>query len=155
MNLTIIDDDKLSGQIFYFSDEYAFETKPRPPFWNSVLIDNLELILDVDGRVTGVWGLCPHSCWKQNKFTLPKYRCGGVIFEKFSSFESRIPISIAINWEVQYDNQKKWIYIGKSNHFCEHIEVLSGLILSIENNFLRSIWIRINEEKHIYSERLT
>jgi len=144
MNFQIINDDKFSWKISYSPDEYAFSTDPYPPFWNSVLIDYLEILLDIEGRITGIWGLCPHTCWKISDLILPKSRCGGVICEKFTTFESRIPIRIANNWPIYFDNNKGWVCIGNPCDECEHIEVVSGLVLSINNNVLYNIWIKFH-----------
>jgi len=142
MKFTVIQDDKLSGRIVYSPDEYAFSTEPRPPFWNSVLVDNLEIILDIDGRVTGVWGLCPHTCWESCALILPESKCGGVICEKFPTFDSRIPVGFASNWKISFDKRKGWIRIGNAYEKCEHIEILAGLVLAINSCVLHSIWIR-------------
>ena len=145
MNFTPIDDDKLSGEILYIPDEYAFQTEPRPPFWNSVLVDNLELILDIDGRITGIWGLCPHTRWKSAHLVLPKSRYGGVICEKFATFDSRIPVRIASNWQISFDRKKGWICIGDVHEKCDHIEVVAGLVIAIDNQALHSIWIDVGK----------
>lgn len=143
MKIKVIEDDGLPGKIFYYPEEYAFETKPRPPFWTSVLVDTLEILLDIDGRVTGVGGYFPHTRWKSAEFDLPESRCGGVVCEKFATFDSRIPVRIASDWEIRFDKKKGWIRFGNAIKLCEHIEVVSGFIMSIGNNTLCGIWINL------------
>ena len=142
MNLTITNDDKLSGKITYFPNEFSFQTEPRPSFWTSVLVDSLEIMLDSDGRITGVWGFCPHTCWKSSNLVLPESRYGGVMCEKFPTFDSRIPVCIANNWEIYCDSFQGWIRIGNAYERCQHIEVVSGLVLAIDCCVLRNVWIK-------------
>ncbi|MCL1920732.1 MAG: hypothetical protein FWG50_06595 [Kiritimatiellaeota bacterium] len=147
MTFTIINDGILPGKISYSREEYAFSTEPYPPFWNSVLVDNLEILLDIDGRVTGVCGLCPHTCWKISELVLPESNHGGVICEKFPTFDSRIPVGIASNWNVYFDPSNGWTRIGDVGENCENIEVVAGLVMSIGHCVLQSIWINIGTFK--------
>jgi len=143
MKFNIIKDKMLSGNIFYYPDDYAFGTNPYPPFWNSVLVDNLEIMLDIEGRITGVWGYCPQTCWKKNKLYLPFFVNGGIICDKFHEYDTHIPTRIAKNWNVFYDQDINWIRIGTENAKFDNIQVLSGLIFSLYKNNLKSVWIKL------------
>jgi hypothetical protein len=132
------------GKVIYLSTDHAFQTTPSPPFWSSLEVNTLELVLDVTGRVTGVWGYCPRSSWKQTKLLLPKASVGSVICTGFPNFQDRISRAINNNpWEVCVDNTLGWVCIGKSNANSAYFEVLNGFFMGIKDSVLQSFWLKI------------
>ena len=135
----------LAGSVAYLPDDYAFQTVPHPPFWNSVLVNTLEITLDVNKRVTGVWGFCPQEGWTSKRLAIPEHHIGGVFCEEFSTFQSHIPINVDDrDWKAFVDRDKGWVCIGDFNAGCECVAVLPGLMLSIYDRILRSVWINLH-----------
>ena len=145
VNFSIDYDAKLlQGRATYLPEEYAFQTVPKPPFWNSLLLDTLEITLDIDRRVTGIWGYCPHTSWTDKQFEIPPYRAGGVFCDDFQSFQKRLPVDVDNQcWSVFINRKNGWIRIGESNEDCELVEVISGLVMAIDARSLCNVWIRV------------
>ena len=134
----------LEGSVAYLPDDYAFQTIPHPPSWNSVLVNTLEITLDVNKRVTGVWGFCPKEGWTSKRFDIPEHRVGGVFCETFPTFQSHIPTNVDDrDWKAFFDRDKGWVCIGDFDTGCECVAVIPGVLLSIGNRMLRSVLIKV------------
>ena len=132
----------LSGRVVYVPEDYAFQTIPSPPYWNSILLNTLELTLDITRRITGVGGYCPHTGWANKRLDIPLPRTGGVICDEFPSFQKRLPMSVDNRaWNVAVDREKGWVCIGDAHVQYECVEVFSGFLMAVDNRVLRSVWI--------------
>jgi hypothetical protein len=135
------------GKLVYVPGDYAFQTIPPPPVWNSVTVNTFEIFLDAQGFVTGGGGYCPCPGWKKKCLTLPVATPGNMRCHGFQDFTTRIPRSLdSAAWEVCCDNAQGWICIEsleKTSKQCTYIEVLEDFVLGLENAFLNSIWIKL------------
>jgi hypothetical protein len=138
----------VTGEVIYLRNEGSFQTTPPPPFWSSLEINTLEIALDVTGQVTGVWGYCPYQSWKQKELSLPTFHAGGVKCNGIPDFQSRMSHLLDNKkWEICVDQSLGWVCIGDPDNTYAFFEVVNGLVVGIKANTLRSLWIKVGENR--------
>lgn len=134
-----------NNALIYRANEYSFAVIPWPSNFTSVLINDLNLELDQQGRVIFVWGLCPYTAWKQATLEPPHADFGDVYFVPDSPLEKAVSVRLKQpRWPIYVDNSSGWIHIdGGCPNRMNPVKVMAGVIIVINSKGdLCSIWLK-------------
>ncbi len=139
---------KTEANLLYEKEEFSFHVDPHVSKGvASVLINDLQIEVDVDGNAIYVWGLCPYTAWKKNRDDPPEARPGRL---KVSWGEDIVPgVSKRIgdrgSWQVTFNPESGWIRIhdpASNNISGELVEFATGALAQVDNGKLQSLWLR-------------
>ena len=136
-----------NGCVFYDDADSAFSTHPWPSFAGSVVVDDIELLIDLDERVVGLSGYCPKEGWIAEKFDLPALQegsvyCHGGLDE--DGIAKRYEPSAG--WKAAFDSEHQTVCIYQTSPEGGQnaTRVLDGLSLGFEAGKLVRIWLSIS-----------
>ena len=133
------------GNLVYRADEYSFDFEPAPlGALTSVLINDLNLELDGDGRLVSVWGMCPYPTWKRTSLTLPSAENGEVFF--VSDLPLVRGVSVPVNkigtWPVYVDLASGWVRVASGGAAAAAVKPLPGVIVETTwEDDIASLWL--------------
>jgi hypothetical protein len=146
MNFEFSDSQFAQGTIIYIAKDRAFQTLPAPSFASSIQINEIELLLEQNGRIVGLSGYCPHDGWEKAVLHYPLSKPGAVRCSNGLDPDG-IPIRLNRNerWRVLHDSEAEVVYISalSSSRTTTTVEILKGLTLGLEQGHLTQIWIRL------------
>ena len=135
------------GTLIYRSAEYSFDTVDRQrDGFTSIVLNELQLEVDDSGRVTAVWGYCPHTSWQKESVPLPRVRRGSLTY-----VGDMVPgVSIRANrskqqWRVRYDAMSGYISVstGGVPKEIEAVEFISGCYAAVDDQgTLVCLWLK-------------
>jgi hypothetical protein len=130
--------------LVYREDEHSFDIVPRPDNFTSLLINDLNLELNEQGRVTSVWGLCPYTTWESAKLNPPAAKFGNVLYVTESPLAPGVSIRLSRDrWPVFVDASSGWVHVDGGSQAGSAIEILAGVVLEIDGpNGLYGIWLK-------------
>lgn len=133
--------------IFYRHDGFAFDTVPVPLSANvSIIIDDLSLDFDDNNRLISIWGMCPHSRWKDATLTPPKAREGEIFISSNLPLGPDIPVRLTKpgdHLSTYFDSNNGWVLIRKTSGSSLSIKVFPGAIIEIdEHDRMAAIWLQ-------------
>jgi hypothetical protein len=128
--------------LMYLSNELSFDMEPSVKgIGNYILINNIELVVDENGVVVFLSGLCPHTNWTKTNLMLPDCKKGVLKLED----ELKSGFSYRLNdfdWPVYADDAKGWVCIGNPENLGQAIEFLPGCVAVIEYGNLVALWLK-------------
>ncbi len=105
-----------NGPLIYRRNEYSFDTLQYCDSGiTSILINELQLEIDLDGNILYVWGLCPIANYTETSITPKNVQTHGIkaIFNK----EIVAGVSIKLNeikrWPIYFHRDHGWICVGE------------------------------------------
>ncbi len=134
----------LKSCLLYRTDEHSFDVEGYETGYASLLINDLQLEIDDEGRVLFVWGLCPLVNCKKTK-GLPKNYQSHCLFVLLD--DPIVPgVGYQLNsderWPVYINQNHGWICIGRPDTFnITMVEFASNCVASIEEDKLVAIWL--------------
>ncbi len=138
-----------NNMLVYRPDDYAFDVAPTPESgFTSALFDDLNLEVDNTGKVISVWGLCPHTRWKDASLTPPSAEFGEVFFVPEAPLARGV--SVQLNEEkyrpVLVDRTSGWVHVTGNSSPVSSVAILNGVILEMDKlNNLCGVWLKPNE----------
>jgi hypothetical protein len=104
----------LRGTLVYREDEYSFDTEPRSENGvASLLLNDVQLEVDEEGRVLYVWGLCAHTAWAETDTEAPPAQPGVL---RAAGITLAAGISKRINnndpWPATVNRRGRWVCLG-------------------------------------------
>jgi hypothetical protein len=135
-----------NNSLIYRPEDYSFAVTPVPDgSHTSVLFDDLNLELNAAGKVISIWGLCPHTRWKESVLIPPQAEFGEVIFVPDSPLARGI--SVQLNKEkyltVLVDKTSGWIHVIGDGTVASNIKILDGIIFGLtQQGNLCEIWLK-------------
>jgi hypothetical protein len=136
-----------SGCVFYAATDLAFSTHPWPSSAGSVVVNDIELLIDLDERVVGLSGYCPKEGWIAEKFDLPALQegsvyCHGGLDE--DGIAKRYEPSAG--WKAAFDSEHQTVCVYRiaPERGQSATKVIEGLSLGFEAGDLVRIWLRIS-----------
>jgi len=121
--------------------------------FTSALLDDLNLELDIEGRVISVWGLCPHTRWKEADLMPPDAEFGELFV--VPSVPLKAGVSVPINdkkyWPVLVDPSSGWVRVTSEATATATaavgttslVKIMPGVIVQItEEGKLAGLWLR-------------
>jgi hypothetical protein len=121
-----------NGTLVYRPSEYSFDVVPRPNNFTSVLINDLNLELDEQGRVVSIWGLCPYTTWKTATLNPPNAEFGDVFILLGAPLERGISLrSNRDRWPIFVDKVSGWVRVDGGCSRVRAVKVMIGVILGV------------------------
>lgn len=110
--LSYLDEPPISGRLVYCRPEHSFDVEPRPGGGvTSLLVNDVQLEMDEDGRLLNVWGYCPQESWKPASLAVPAAKSGRLQYVG----DDVVPgVSIRLHggrWPVRHDLFSRWLCI--------------------------------------------
>jgi hypothetical protein len=139
-----IEGQPVSGQLVYRRSEYSFDVEPHPAGGvASLLVNDVQIEIDADGRLLYVWGLCPHVSWKVASFATPAASPGQLLY-----IEGKVVpgVSMRLNggnrWAAGYDSSSQWLCIGDASSRQEGVAFAPGAVAVLSGNGIVALWLR-------------
>lgn len=110
-----------------------------------MLVNDLQLEVDHDGRVLYVWGLCPQESWMAGKVERPTAKpgvlryVGGTIVPGVSK-----QLNQQGRWPMVHDRANALICVGSGSSLGELIAFAPGVIAALQDNQLTALWLRLD-----------
>jgi hypothetical protein len=140
------DDSKL----VYRESEHSFDVLGRAAGGiSSLLVEDLNLELDDQGRVLYAWGLCPRTQWVQASLRPPRAERRKLLV---TSGAPETPgtsrrLGAGGHWSALVSNDGAWVCIANSpaEEEQEAVEFMPGAIAVLDHlNRLKALWLRLD-----------
>lgn len=136
---------KQNFSLVYRKDEHSFDIEPHTESgFTSVMINDLQLEIDAEGRVSYVWGVCPLlTCEKTNEIP-QNYQTNRLIAIPERAL---IPgVSQRLNedgrWTVYINREKGWVCIGDPDTKNKQmIEFAPDCVAAMNGQELTAVWL--------------
>lgn len=145
MRLTLDDDATPSpGTLVYNAADFSFDTLGRVQEGeSSLLLNDLQIELDEDGRLLFVWGLCPASAWSQIDAVVPTARPGVLRLDGIPMTPGTSKrLNEESRWSVGVNSGAGWVCVGDPSASGDVIEFGPGAVAVLADGTLRSLWLR-------------
>ena len=136
---------KQNFYLVYRKDDYAFDIEPHlGSGFTSIMINDLQLEIDDEGRVGYVWGFCPLTIHEETNEIPLQYQTQNLI-----AILDKAPIpgvSQRLNendrWPIYINKKKGWICIGNpETKDKQMIEFAPDCIAAMVGQKLTAIWL--------------
>lgn len=138
-----VDESPAIGQLIYRDHEYSFDVEPHPPRGvSSLLINDLQIEIDEDGRLIYVWGFCPRSLWVATTLTPPDVvnKCLKYIDGKIVPGISR-RINSGGQWVAFHDSLSGWLCFGDKSTHEKGIAFAPGAVAILKGGEIVALWL--------------
>jgi hypothetical protein len=132
-----------NNALVYRQDEYSFDVVPQRENFTSVLINDINLELNREGRVVQVWGYCPYMTWKPATLAPPQAEFGDVIFFPDSPLKGGVSTRLTRErWPVFVDRSSGWVHVDGGCKAATAVKILTGVIVQVDlEGNLCGIWL--------------
>jgi hypothetical protein len=136
----------MNSSIVYRPKEFSFDVIP-PPLrgFTSILLDDLNLEVDETGKVISVWGMCPHTRWKESVLAPPEAVPGELFVLPDEPF--RRAVSVRLTPDRHYsptyvDRSLGWVKIEGAFKPDAALEIIPGVIFQLgEQGEFSALWL--------------
>lgn len=105
--------------LFYREEDYSFDSEPHDGSgFTSIMINDLQLEINDEGKIIYVWGLCPLIKYEETNESPKNYKSNSLV-----ALLDTLPIpgiSYRLNekerWPIYINKKKGWVCIGKSKN---------------------------------------
>ena len=138
------DGKPVSGRLIYRRSEHSLDVKPRPNKGiASLLVNDIQIEIDEDGRLIYVWGLCPHESWTAGKVDPTEAALGRLLYVG----NTIVPgVSKRLNadsrWSILHDPSNRWLCVGDQSSKGERIAFAPGAVAALSNGEITALWLR-------------
>ncbi len=132
--------------LVYRSEDFSFDREPyEGTGFTSIMINDLQLEIDDEGKIIYVWGLCPLIDNQVTDKAPEKYKVNSLV----ASMENPpVPgISYKLNkdhrWPIYINKKKGWVCLG--NPITKDrllVEFAPKCIATLENEEIIAIWLK-------------
>lgn len=132
--------------LVYREEDYSFDIEPHDGSgFTSIMINDLQLEIDDEGKIIYVWGLCPLIKYEETNEAPKSYESTSLValLDK-----SPIPgVSYRLNekerWPIYINKKKGWVCIGNPKiNGKQMIEFVPNCIATLENQEITAIWLK-------------
>lgn len=132
-----------SGRLVYRRSEHSLDVEPRPGRGvTSLLVNDVQIEIDEDGRLLYVWGLCPHESWSPVTLNVPAAIPGRL---QYIGGEVVPGVSKRLNtdkrWVIGHDPSSHWLCIGDESARGEVIAFAPGAVAVLREEELEALWL--------------
>jgi len=132
--------------LVYRPEDYSFDVEPLDGTGDtSIMINDLQLEIDHEGKIMYVWGLCPLIKHKEIDEYPRNYKAGSLVA---LLDEPPIPgISYRLNekerWPIYINKENGWVCIGNPKiNGKQMIEFVPNCVATLENQEIKAIWLK-------------
>jgi hypothetical protein len=135
--------------LVYRAEDYSFDVEPLDGSGDtSIMINDLQLEIDHEGRILYVWGLCPLIEYQETDEIPQKYKVYSLV-----ALLDKPPvpgISYRLNeesrWPVYINKKKGWVCLGDpKTKNKELIEFAPNCVATMDEQELIAIWLHPKE----------
>ena len=132
--------------LVYREEDYSFDIEPHDGSgFTSIMINDLQLEIDDEGKIIYVWGLCPLIKYEKTNETPESYESTSLV-----ALLDKPPIpgiSYRINekerWPIYINKKKGWVCIGNPKiNGKQMIEFVPNCVAALENQEITAIWLK-------------
>lgn len=132
--------------LVYREEDYSFDIEPHDDSgFTSIMINDLQLEIDDEGKIIYVWGLCPLIKYEDTRETPERYESNSL----FALLDKPpIPgISYRLNekerWPIYINKKKGWVCIGDPKiNGKQLIEFVPNCVATLEDQEITAIWLK-------------
>jgi hypothetical protein len=133
----------VSGRLVYLRSERSLDVEPPPERGvASLLINDVQIEIDEDGRLVCVSGLCPHESWAPARLDPPSAKVGGLQYVNGTVIPG---VSKRLNtdnrWPARFDPSSGWLCIGDASVQTEAVAFAPGAIAVLTDDELAALWL--------------
>mgnify|MGYP000137796132 CR=1 FL=1 len=141
--LSRFDGKPVAGRLVYRRSEHSFDVEPRPERGvTSLLVNDVQIEIDEDGRLIYVWGLCPQESWRAARLDIPTEKPGRLQYvggEVVPGVSKRL--NAGKRWTVGHDSSSQWLCIGDASAHGEKITFAPGATAVLKEDELVALWL--------------
>jgi hypothetical protein len=141
--LNAYDGRPIPGQLIYRYSEHSFDVEPQPRRGvTSLLVNDLQIEIDEDGRLMYVWGLCSYQSWVQGSVDVPAAKSGCLHYvdkEVIPGVSRRL--NSEKHWAVTYDAKNGWLWIGAEIVQDKIMAFAPGAVAALRHGELTGLWL--------------
>jgi hypothetical protein len=112
--------------------------------FTSVLINDLNLELNEYGKVVSIWGLCPHTTWRNARLHPcdPEFR--DIFFLPDAPLKRGVSTRLSHErWPVFFDSSSGWVQLMTETQSAMSVRMHAQVIFDFdEQDCLCGIWLR-------------
>ena len=132
--------------LVYREEDYSFDIEPHDGRgFTSIMINDLQLEIDDEGKIIYVWGLCPLIKYEETNETPTSYESNSLV-----ALLDKPPIpgiSYRLNenerWPIYINKKKGWVCIGNPKiNSKQMIEFVPNCVATLENQEITAIWLK-------------
>lgn len=131
--------------LVYRAEDYSFDIEPLNGTGDtSIMINDLQLEIDHEGKIMYVWGFCPLIQYKETEESPQKYKSHSLVALLDSP---PIPgISYRLNedrrWPIYINERKGWVCLGNPTIIDKKlIEFAPNSIATMDGQELVAVWL--------------
>lgn len=135
--------------LVYRTEDYSFDVEPLDGSGDtSIMINDLQLEIDHEGKIMYVWGLCPLIEYKETDEAPKRYKTHSLValLDKPPSLGISYRLNEDCRWPIYINKKKEWVCLGNSKIKDEQlIEFAPNCIATMDGQELIAIWLHPKE----------
>jgi|ERR1700722_954161 len=137
--------EKQNFSLVYRPEDYSFDIEPLDGTGDSsIMINDLQLEIDHEGKIMYVWGLCPLVKYREtDKFPF-KYKTGCLVVLLDKPLVSGISYRLNEDrrWPIYVNKKKGWVCLGNPETKNKQlIEFAPDCVAAIDEKQFIAIWL--------------
>lgn len=152
INIKFLNEEPQKDQNFslvYRSEDYSFDVEPLDGTGDtSILINDLQLEIDHEGKIMYVWGLCPLIKYETTHEFPIKYKTGSLVavLDKPPVLGVSYRLNEGRRWLIYINKEKGWICLGNpAIKDKQLIEFAPNCVATMEGHELIAVWLHPKE----------
>jgi len=136
-----------TGKIVYREHAFALDVEPSPTGgFASLQINDLSLVVDENGNLLSVGGLCPRPGWQKGSVKVPD-AVGGAVRVQVDPplfLGEAVSLSAPDRLPTVYDQQSGWLVIGSPKSAKIFVTFMIGAILGLSATMeFKALWLKL------------
>jgi len=136
--------EPISGRLLYQRSESSFDVVPKPARGvASLLVNDIQIEIDEDGRLVYVWGFCPQESWASAIIQPREAVVGRLRYEGAAVVAG---VSRRLNagkpWMVLHDRVSRWLCIGDHLSEGEPVAFAPRAVAMLNCGEIKALWLR-------------
>ena len=131
--------------LVYRDEDYSFDREPHDGIgFASIMINDLQLEINDEGKVMYVWGLCPLTQYKETQEVPQKYKPHSLValLDKSPTPGISYRLNEDCRWPIYINKGKKWICLGNPGTKDKRlIEFAPNCIATMDGQELIAVWL--------------
>jgi len=131
--------------LVYRAEDYSFDVEPLDGTGEaSIMINELQLEIDYEGRIIYVWGLCPLIKYKETTEFPYGYKTASlvVVLDKPHVLGMSYRLNEDQRWPIYINKKKGWVCLGNPTIKAMHlIEFAPNGVATMNQQELIAVWL--------------